>query len=104
MSKHSPFFVTVVEFSGSLTNHIVAVLIRLVRTHDYDFVIMAFGQNPKSYRSYLSFRGKYWWSAGHKYGFRKHSNMIFKYICMEIEILEIVSRICVKLPTVVSCG
>ena len=39
MSYH--FFFTVVEFSGSLTNHI-AVLIRLVRSHDFDFGIMSF--------------------------------------------------------------
>ena len=40
--------------SGSLTNHIIAALIRLVRTNNYDyFVLMAFGQNSMSCRSFL---------------------------------------------------
>ena len=49
-------------------------LVRLVRTHICDFLFMACGQNPMSYRSYLWLREKYWWSARHIiYGFRKHS-------------------------------
>ena len=42
-------------------------LVRLVRTHIYDFSFMAFGPNPMSYRSYLWPREKYGWSAGHIY-------------------------------------
>ena len=50
-------------------------LVRLVRTHIYDFLLMVFGQNPMSYRSYLRLREKYWWPTGHVYGLRKHSIM-----------------------------
>ena len=35
----------IVEFSGPFTNH-MPVLKRLVRTHNYDCVIMDFGQDP----------------------------------------------------------